>query len=565
MANPIEKARLKALAERINKTSKADFVKRLLDEKRKYIVDADGTKKTHKLGYVEEDGHAVVFPDVQSVGEELVEFAYPQSYERAVAAGDTVHMSVPDAELFTKNYKSFYPGFNKYDGGGRNTPRDNTRVASLVHQEEKMPETDKEILARHLANAEWDDGPIGFVPVLGDVLQGAQIIEDAKDRKWGKAAISAASLVLPAVVEKPVKALVRNSDAVKKAIEVLSRRAGREPVRDIPFIKTPSDADPKTEQMAAVQDAYHKVRNYILDPRREQVDINLETQARRAGFLKEDEPLIFAHPAEEPVTARITDSPLVLPPGSHGSFTPERNRIRIHPDHVFDDSPAHEFLHAMQVGYSPSTDIKLSKFLDTETGKFVEEYHRKLDAGEALSEAEKEQFEKYVDLFEKGRKFRQKKADLLLEPEDWAEHYEQMQYLSKPWETVAHPQGTAMYYGIKPYSDYPGDAEFDRLYKELTGLNGNLLHYRHETAKEKKRLWQAMTGTYLGLTGAALIDYPKEEKNYSSGGSVHIKSENMGKHLNRANGGMIERMAEVYGNDREAMLAMVKKFREKKK
>ncbi len=114
-----DKERLKKLVDRINSTSNADFVKRLLDDKRKYITDRDGRKMTHRLGYVEEDGHAVVFPDVQSDGDSLRLYPYPESYERAVERGDTVHMSVPDAELFTKGYKGVYPGFDSYRCGGK--------------------------------------------------------------------------------------------------------------------------------------------------------------------------------------------------------------------------------------------------------------------------------------------------------------------------------------------------------------------------------------------------------------------------------------------------------------
>lgn len=113
-----QRKRIAEIAERINSTSNADFVKRLLDSKRKVIHNPDGTVSTHELGYVTEGDHAVVFPGIQSTRTGLVRFPYPESYERAVEQGDTVHMSVPDAELFTKNYKEFYPEF-KYKKGGK--------------------------------------------------------------------------------------------------------------------------------------------------------------------------------------------------------------------------------------------------------------------------------------------------------------------------------------------------------------------------------------------------------------------------------------------------------------
>jgi len=112
-----QKLRIAEIAKRINSTSNADFVKRLLDSKRKVIHNPDGTVSTHELGYVTEGDHAVVFPNIQSTRTGLVRFPYPESYERAVEQGDTVHMSVPDAELFTKNYKEFYPKFEYKKGG----------------------------------------------------------------------------------------------------------------------------------------------------------------------------------------------------------------------------------------------------------------------------------------------------------------------------------------------------------------------------------------------------------------------------------------------------------------
>lgn len=111
--------RLALLVERITSTSNADFVKRLLDEKRKVLKNNDGTVSTHELGYVDDgNGNAIVFPDVQSQGDSLARFPFPQSLERAIQNRDTVQMSVPDAELFTTEYKSAYPGFNKYGEGG---------------------------------------------------------------------------------------------------------------------------------------------------------------------------------------------------------------------------------------------------------------------------------------------------------------------------------------------------------------------------------------------------------------------------------------------------------------
>ena len=51
------------------------------------------------------------------------------------------------------------------------------------------------------SNKRIDDGIAGFVPILGDVLQGTQAISDASEGNWGKAALGAGLLVLPNVLE----------------------------------------------------------------------------------------------------------------------------------------------------------------------------------------------------------------------------------------------------------------------------------------------------------------------------------------------------------------------------
>lgn len=115
----VRSKKLRDLVRRINETSKADFVRRLLDENRKVIKNPDGTVSTHELGYVDDGkGNAVVFPDIQTDGDSLKRFPFPQSYQRAVERGDTLNMSTSNAKLFTENYKNYYPGFKNYSGGG---------------------------------------------------------------------------------------------------------------------------------------------------------------------------------------------------------------------------------------------------------------------------------------------------------------------------------------------------------------------------------------------------------------------------------------------------------------
>lgn len=146
---PVDKDKIRGLAERVNKTSNADFVKRLLDRNRKVIKNPDGTVSTHELGYVTEGDHAVVFPDIQSTENGLVRFPYPESYERAVERGDTVHMSVPDAKLFTENYKEVYPGFRRYAGGGPVGEDDHEFIGPVVPRSVRVDNAMREVSDRY--------------------------------------------------------------------------------------------------------------------------------------------------------------------------------------------------------------------------------------------------------------------------------------------------------------------------------------------------------------------------------------------------------------------------------
>lgn len=105
------------LISRVNK-SKANFVQRLLDPNRKHIQDWEDPSyiATHKLGWAQDDQGAFVYPEVQEIDGELVDFTNPK-YDRnagidsAIEHRDTVRMTPSQAEWFTKNYKEYYSNF----------------------------------------------------------------------------------------------------------------------------------------------------------------------------------------------------------------------------------------------------------------------------------------------------------------------------------------------------------------------------------------------------------------------------------------------------------------------
>lgn len=115
---------LPELIQRINKKSKANFVKRLLDPNRHSIQDwvAPLNIATHKLGWATEDTKqgAFVYPEIQEINGELVDFTHPshrrsEGINSAIERRDTVRMTPEQAKWFTENYKEYYPGFK--DGG----------------------------------------------------------------------------------------------------------------------------------------------------------------------------------------------------------------------------------------------------------------------------------------------------------------------------------------------------------------------------------------------------------------------------------------------------------------
>jgi hypothetical protein len=78
---------------------------------------------THKIAWAGYNGQAVVYPQVQEVNGNLVDFTNPafkkwDGLKNAIAHGDTIMEKPKLAKQFTENYKKFYPTFHK--GGSIN-------------------------------------------------------------------------------------------------------------------------------------------------------------------------------------------------------------------------------------------------------------------------------------------------------------------------------------------------------------------------------------------------------------------------------------------------------------
>ena len=100
-------------------SSNANFVQRLKDPNRKNIPDWESPTdriSTHKLGVgTDENGNHYIFPEVQEINGELIDFTRPP-YHRfageisAEMRGDTVRVpSIEEGIKFTETYKQYYP------------------------------------------------------------------------------------------------------------------------------------------------------------------------------------------------------------------------------------------------------------------------------------------------------------------------------------------------------------------------------------------------------------------------------------------------------------------------
>ena len=114
------------LIERVNSTSNANFVQRLKDPNRKFIINPDGTISTHSMAYATDNDRAIVYPEVQEINGTLMRVAPEEALDSAISRRDTLMMSVPEAEWFTTNYKDYYPKGNTFaDGGGIHIKKEN--------------------------------------------------------------------------------------------------------------------------------------------------------------------------------------------------------------------------------------------------------------------------------------------------------------------------------------------------------------------------------------------------------------------------------------------------------
>ena len=91
------------------------FVQRLNETTLRTIPGKDGQVMSHVLGYADADGKTYVFPQVQEIDNNLKYFDdWKEAFNNALKNQNVLEMSPKEAELFTTNYKKYYPSFKQY-------------------------------------------------------------------------------------------------------------------------------------------------------------------------------------------------------------------------------------------------------------------------------------------------------------------------------------------------------------------------------------------------------------------------------------------------------------------
>ena len=95
-------------------------------------------------------------------------------------------------------------------------PRDNTitRFTTNNYTPPELLKNENQFYKnlRHSAEkSRLDDGPLGFVPVVGDILSGAQVINDFNNKKYLEAGATAGMLLIPNFIEKTVKPFTKTA------------------------------------------------------------------------------------------------------------------------------------------------------------------------------------------------------------------------------------------------------------------------------------------------------------------------------------------------------------------
>lgn len=89
--------------------------------------------------------------------------------------------------------------------------RDNTLTPGMYNNSQiEFNKKNQEHLKDYISNTRYDDGPLGYMPYIGNALQGMQAVKEFDDGKYLEAGIDAGLILMPNLLEKPIKKFIFN-------------------------------------------------------------------------------------------------------------------------------------------------------------------------------------------------------------------------------------------------------------------------------------------------------------------------------------------------------------------
>lgn len=251
--------------------SQANFIQRLNNNDTRYIQDENGIPMTHRMSYVTEDNDAVMFPEVQDNNGTLEIGDYNTASQR----GDTLHVSIPFADYYSRNYKADYPEFfNKFDDGSFKVNKD------YVHptiQEDNSLST--KIWAKNPQLLQRLKKAGVLTADLARVFPGTSFLMDLYDSKHSKTESDR--------VTNPLGAIGRGTDIVTNTV----REAGeaqpsiRRILRGSPFGKLISVPDLVSDSAQFIRDFSEPVEHFDTGGLLRKFDVGGPVEDEYYGFL----------------------------------------------------------------------------------------------------------------------------------------------------------------------------------------------------------------------------------------------------------------------------------------
>lgn len=323
-------------------------------------------------------------------------------------------------------------------------PADNTRVAwnpsrETIDAKINTPE-----------KLDMTDNVMGYMPIAGDLLQGAQAVWDFSRGDWKNGMINAGLLLVPNILEKPVKAGIK---ALKRVPIKKSYRTVLQDGTEL-WNEAAMDLDIKIGKTEAENFLKSDVRNNAYKKN------NAEFRKTHDFDLVRTDDKIGTKATVIP-TRKMKDT-------TFGYYDPNTDKIFINggKDTGYDEVMFHETLHRNNYGGINLPVKETEEVLET-------------------------------------NKFYKNKAENLLKPEEIAKAADT--YIADSQEMAANLLELGRSKGIMPGTPYPGDKIADEVFKSLQSGPRRVELAPLDFKNKKKEIWEALAGTYFASLAPLMI------------------------------------------------------------